>query len=69
MLLYAAAENLEVLLKKGEGYLAIIKRHIAKAEEAAREAASRAANGACLGSEVSGDSFRENVMRKFTRQE
>lgn len=69
VLLYAAAENLEVLLKKGEGYLAIIKRHIAKAEEAAREAASRAANGACLGSEVSGDSFRENVMRKFTRQE
>lgn len=70
VLLYAAAENLEALLKKGEGYLAIIKRHIAKAEEAAREeAASRAANGACLGPEVSGDSFRENVMRKFTRQE
>lgn len=70
VLLYAAAENLEALLKRGTGYLAIIKRHIAKAEDAAREeAASRAANGAYLGPEVSGDSFRENVMRKFTRQE
>lgn len=54
VLLYAAAENLEALLKKGEGYLAIIKRHIAKAEDAAREeAASRAANGAYLGTEAS----------------
>lgn len=70
MLLYAAAENLEALLKKGKGYLAIIKRHIAKAEDAAREeAASRAGNGAGLSPKVSDDSFRENVMRKFTRQE
>ena len=70
VLLYAAAENLEALLKKGEGYLAIIKRHISKAEDAAREeAASRAANRAYLGPEASEGSFRENVMRKFTRQE
>lgn len=70
VLLYAAAENLAALLKQGEGYLAIIKRHIAKAEDGAREeAASRAANGVYLGQEVSGDSFREKVMRKFTRQE
>lgn len=54
VLLYAAAENLEALLKKGEGYLTIIKRHIAKAEDAAREeAASRAANRAYLGPEAS----------------
>lgn len=70
VLLYAAAENLEALLKKGEGYLAIIKRYISKAEDAAREeAASRAANRAYLGPEASEGSFRENVMRKFTRQE
>lgn len=70
VLLYAAAENLEALLKQGKGYLAIIKRHIAKAEDAAREeAASRTENVGYLVPEASGDSFRENVMRKFTRQE
>ena len=54
VLLYAAAGNLEALLKQGEGYLASIKRHIAKAEDAARdEAASRAANRVYLGPEVS----------------